>query len=194
MTPHRGDTDRAAVVVLWFALLQHTRRGPTQLRFLERGSILLFGSCRERTRFVVDTIFVVDHWIDHGVADFKEKLLKGAVSDAYATVTIGPWYSAGISENRSHRLYFGANPLSTVDGMYSFFPCLPAQAAPEGFARPTIRLPGHVTPQLLQGKKMTAIGNPDQARALWAEVVEQILSQRLNVGVNAELPPRRQEL
>lgn len=173
--------------------LQHTRRGATQLRFLDRGSILVFGSCRERTRFVVDTVLVVDRWIDHSVADFEEKLLRGAVSDAYGEVTLRPWYSAGISEARSHRLYFGASPLSTVDGMYSFFPCLPVQAAPDGFPRPTVRLPGLVTQQLLQGKKMTAIRDPGEGRALWAEVTAQILDQGLCLGVKAELPPWRRE-
>jgi hypothetical protein len=174
--------------------LQHTKRGPTQLRFLARGSILLFGSCRERSRFVVDTVFVVDRWIDHGVTDFEEKLLQGAVSDAYASVTIGPWYSAHMPEDRSHRLYFGASPDRMVDGMYSFFPCLPAPTAPDGFPRPTIRLPGQITQQLLQGKKMTAISKPDEARALWGEVAEQVHSQRLMLGVNAELPSRRKEV
>jgi hypothetical protein len=36
--------------------LQHTKRGATQLRYLDRGSVILFGSCREKRDFVVDTV------------------------------------------------------------------------------------------------------------------------------------------
>ena len=90
------------------ACLQHTRQGPTQLRYLDRGSILLFGSCRKRRCFVIDTVFVVDHWLDHSTETYRE--LYGLVSQTYAEVTIAPWYSATLRPGQSHRLYFGAHP------------------------------------------------------------------------------------
>jgi hypothetical protein len=52
---------------------QHTATGPTQLRFLERGSVILFGSSVGR-RFVLDTVFVVSRWIDHDHASYQQKL------------------------------------------------------------------------------------------------------------------------
>ena len=169
--------------------LQHTRRGPTQLRYLERGSIALFGSCRERQRFVIDTVFVVDRWIDHNARDYRQQL-DGAVSDAYAEVTIAPWYSGAPPESQSHRLYFGATPENPVGGLFSFFPCLPTEAAPQGFARPAITLPNLITPHLTQGKKMTTIADDEHARELWSEVASQVEEQGLALAIEAKLPEK----
>ena len=49
--------------------LQHTRLGPTQLRSLAPGSLVLFGSCRGKSRFAVDTVFVVSDHVDHSARD-----------------------------------------------------------------------------------------------------------------------------
>jgi len=38
---------------------QRTSNGATQLRFLSRGSVILFGSCENRNAFTLDTVFVV---------------------------------------------------------------------------------------------------------------------------------------
>ena len=72
--------------------LQHTKRGATQLRYLDRGSIILFGSCREKRHFVIDTVFVVDRWIDHDRANQRTPEVRGAVSSTYGDVTLDPWY------------------------------------------------------------------------------------------------------
>jgi hypothetical protein len=170
--------------------LQHTKRGATQLRYLDRGSIVLFGSCREKREFVVDTVFVVDRWIDHDQANQRTPEVRGAVSSTYGEVTLDPWYAGDVPAERSHRLYFGATPETPVDGMFSFFPCLPAPAAGRGFARPVIRIDGRITPQLLQGKKMTPLRDAEGARELWAEVARQVEQQDLRLGVRAE-PPRQ---
>jgi len=46
--------------------LQHTKRGPTQLRNLSRGSVILFGSKRPgRPEFTLDTVFDVAGYVDH---------------------------------------------------------------------------------------------------------------------------------
>jgi hypothetical protein len=71
--------------------MQHTRRGPTQLRFLAPGSLVLFGSCREKARFVVDTAFVVGEFVDHSAQDWEQKL-DGRISNTYRKVTVEPWY------------------------------------------------------------------------------------------------------
>ena len=171
--------------------LQHTKRGATQLRYLDRGSIILFGSCRERRSFVLDTVFVVDRWIDHNRTNQRTPEVRGAVSSTYGDVTLDPWYASDVPAERSHRLYFGATPATPVDGMFSFFPCLPAPAAGRGFARPVIRIDGRITPQLLQGKKMTPLRDAEGARELWAEVARQVEQQDLRLGVRAELPSQK---
>lgn len=170
--------------------LQHTKRGATQLRYLERGSIILFGSCRGKRDFVIDTVFVVDRWIDHDRASQQTPKVRGAVSSTYGDVTLDPWYAGEVPAERSHRLYFGATPATPVDGMFSFFPCLTAHAAKHGFARPVIRIDRRITPHLLQGKKLTTLDDPDRARELWAEVARQVEQQDLQLGVHAELPKR----
>ncbi len=73
--------------------------------------------------------------------------------------------------------------------MYSFFPCLPADRASVGFARPTISLPGLITPRLTQGKKMSRIADGERARELWAQIAGQV-DEKLCRGVHAELPHR----
>jgi len=60
--------------------LQHTSRGPTQLRFLAPGSLVVFGSYL-RGRFVVDTVFVVDDFVDHSLGDWEQKLKRRVFGD-----------------------------------------------------------------------------------------------------------------
>ncbi len=170
--------------------LQHTKRGATQLRYLDRGSIILFGSCREKRHFVIDTVFVVERWIDHNRANQRTPEVRGAVSSTYGDVTLDPWYGGDFPAERSHRLYFGATPETPVDGMFSFFPCLLAHTAERGFPRPGISIDGRITPHLLQGKKMTTLPDAEGARQLWAEVVRQVEQRGLKLGVRAELPRR----
>jgi hypothetical protein len=40
-----------------------------QLRYLEKGSVILFGSCVGQSDFVLDTVFVVAGWIEHSSGD-----------------------------------------------------------------------------------------------------------------------------
>lgn len=167
--------------------LQHTRHGPTQLRFLERGSVILFGSCLDRSRFVLDTLFVVDRHIDHSLVDY-ERVLNSQISSVYESVTIEPWYTGQLPESQSHRLYFGATYDAPIEGMFSFFPCLPTREAPMGFARPEIALPEVVTPNLYQGKRLNPQPDIETVRELWHRVVEQVRNQNLSLGVLADIP------
>jgi len=52
---------------LYSNCLQRTKFGPTQMTTLDRGSVILFGSCIGKTEFVVDTVFVVDRWINYSL-------------------------------------------------------------------------------------------------------------------------------
>ena len=169
--------------------LQHTKFGETQLRHLAPGSLILFGSCRELSRFVIDTVFVVgETHVDHTRGDHAQTL-HPAVSDTYWTVTGLPWYTGDAPAARSHRLYFGATPERPVDGMFSFFPSRPHIPHGNGFARPQIELPGLITQHLTQGKKIARDLSPTDLHGLWARIVEQVQRQGLTIGVRAELPP-----
>jgi hypothetical protein len=168
--------------------LQHTRRGPTRLRYLARGSVLLFGSAIERSKFVLDTVMVIERWVDHSRRDFEALATK--VSDTYWAATIEPWYSGAGGDEQSYRLYSGATYESPLNGMFSFFPCTTSASDPNGFARPEIRLPGLVTPTLTQGKRLNRGVTAPEVQASWAEVARQVQAQGLSLGVYAELPTR----
>lgn len=167
--------------------LQHTRRGPTQLRFLSRGSVLLFGSSINRTKFVLDTVFVVDRHIDHTELDHGETLDQ-QISDVYRAATIDPWYSGSGVDRNSYRLYYGGTPETAVEDMFSFFPASTPERHPHGFARPEINL-DVITPNLTQGKRLNPQRSMADVSALWELVVEQVEGAGLLLGVRAELPP-----
>jgi hypothetical protein len=175
---------------LYTGCQQHTHQGrvETQLRRLTRGSVILFGSCIARSRFVIDTVFVVDDWFDHSVHDFREEL-DGTVDGLYWTVTLESWYAEGIGEpSTTFRLYRGATYRDPVDGMFSFAPCQPADAVDYRFARPEVRLPGNITPNLTQGKKITKLDGVEAVRDLWGRVVQQVEDQGLELGVRLDPP------
>ena len=75
----------------------------------------------------------------------------------------------------------------------SFAPCLPAALAPEGFARPAIRLDEVITPGLMMGAKATRNLSVERIKELWDAVAAQVLEQDLALGVRFDLPPRRGE-
>jgi hypothetical protein len=171
--------------------LQHTNRGPTQLRFLARGSLIVFGSYLAG-RFVVDTVFVVDDFIDHSPGDWEQKLNQ-RVSATYREVTLEPWYNGSASEGPSSRLYLGATTGAPVDGMFSFVPCRPYVHNGYGFRRPEIELPGLITPQLQQGKKIARNVTLAETGKLWKQIARQVEDQGLLLGTYVELPRRRRE-
>jgi hypothetical protein len=169
---------------------QHTARGPTQLRFLRHGSLILFGSCVGRARFVLDTLFVVDDYIDHSRADY-ERILNGRIPDAYRAATIDPWYSGSGGDQQSYRLYSGATYDSPVNGMFSFFPASTAERDPDGFARPEIRIPGLITSHLTQGQRLNPQPSVREVKQIWTEIVRQVRMVGLTLGVHAGLPTAR---
>jgi hypothetical protein len=165
---------------------------PTFLRDLDVGSLILFGS-HKRGEFVLDTVFVVASSVLHDAESYEE-VLAGRVPEAYADVALRPAYEWDRGEEL--RLYLGAAPSDSVDGMFSFVPCMPAaQAQRSGFPRPTLRLDGLITPGLMMGAKATRNLSREQMRSIWSRLVEQVLEQGLKLGTYFEVPePRAPEL
>jgi len=176
------------------------RRGgrPTQLRFLSDGSVILFGSCEDRRRFVLDTVFVVCDSVDHSKDDYKS-VLRERISSTYADVTISPWYqessaatnSCVTGNSQSWRLYFGATFENPVQGMFSYFPCVPFEPESKGFSRPVITLPGAITDNLYQSKRLNPREKIEEIKMLWDEVAAQVQDQGLALGVYAQMPPKK---
>lgn len=175
---------------------QHTKEGATQLRSLDKGSVVLFGSCVD-DQFALDTVFVVRDWVDHDVSNY-EIHLKGRVPDAYWHVTLGPQYHSGRDKgncgsepNRSYRLYLGATREEPFEGMFSFFPCRRRSDAPNGFTRPVIHDPEFITDKHRQGKRLNPQSTVKESRRLWESVVDQVLRQGNRLGIYADMPERR---
>jgi len=184
-----------------YTICQQYRKGkPTQLRYLEKGSVILFGSCQNRSQFMLDTVFVVGDYIDHEKATY-EAVLKNKITETYEEVAIIPSYQETlmkgkcsfkpIEDQQSLRLYFGATYDNSFDGMFSFFPCLPFDEAEKGFARPVIKLEGIITDNLPQGNKLNYQNSAENIKKLWMAVVKQVLDQKLYLGVFTELPKKQ---
>ena len=175
---------------------QHTVVGPTQLRYLERGSVILFGSCVDG-KFAVDSVFVVADWIDHDAQNYR-KLLKAKVPAAYWAVTLRAWYAnngdegcANHDEATSYRLYFGATVEKPFDGMFSYVPCKPAVQSLQGFARPAIEIPRIIRVDLLQGKRLNRGVTAEDVKQYWSVVRRQVEEAGLWLGVAAKIPRER---
>ncbi len=163
------------------------------MKRLDRGSVIIFGSCL-RKRFVVDTVFVVADWQPHHDAKYKRiKAPRGCREVAIYPLHDGQKvkYPGCKRPDPSgfNRLYRGATWQQPVEGMFSYFPCVSSVQA-SGFARPVVRLPREITDHLLQGYKKTGPLKFDKIRAVWREVTRQVLAQGLSLGVYARMPSR----
>lgn len=117
---------------------------PTQLAKLAQGSIILFGSTINQNTpqayFALDTVFVVDKFIEYNEENFVSKL-QGKVSENYFEITIKSAYSGTIekqvidNEKPQVRCYFGASFNNKIHGMYSFVPCKEFKNNTIGFER-----------------------------------------------------------
>lgn len=181
---------------------QNRKKRPTQLRYLEKGSVILFGSCQNKSQFILDTVFVVGKYIDHDKGTHKN-VLKNKITKTYEEVTIAPSYQKTVIKSKSGfkpvqnqqslRLYFGAIYDNPFDGMFCFFPCLPFDEAEKGFPRPIIELDGVITNNLPQGKKLNRQDSTENIKKLWMTVVKQVLDQKLYLGIFAG-SPRKQKI
>lgn len=171
---------------------QYKSTKPTQLRYLQRGSVILFGSHVEQN-FVIDTVFVVSDWIDH---HNKSIMNDRRVPQIYKDVTLKPMYlstcggvpDCSSDKNKSFRLYFGATYDNPVDDMFSFFPCLLLKKGKNGFARPIITDPCFITNELTQGYKRSDQLCPALIHDFWQSIVDQIQKQGLWLGIYTHRP------
>lgn len=169
------------------------------------GSIILFGSCL-RGKFVLDTLFVVRDSILYDCAHYVP---KARIPDAYREVVLKPLCLSGRSREegcapergRRYTLYFGATYTEPLDGMFSFFPCMPHAERCEGFKRPVIEIRDLITPALHQGFRLNCGLDPPRTHDLWKCVARQVLkqngtdciglNQKLWLGIEAETPEHR---
>jgi len=174
---------------------QRSKRGPTQIRYLEKGSVILFGS-RLNNKFVVDTVFVVGNYIDYkctedGLEELKDNLIKRySLSENYiekyfeiSLYRFMDSLKSGNEKDKNYRLYIGATYEDKHECMFSYFPCQPYKKDTQGFVRPNVNLKGKITQELKQGIKLPSCNNIDEVRKYWNKVTRQIINKGLNLGI-----------
>ena len=175
------------------------------LRHLERGSVIAFGSGKTvdgKRKWVLDTVLVVHDSVEYDMRKARVEL-KDWASDTFLDVTGGPLSdhpdtiaASGRCAPTSTRLrlYRGATPDNSVDGMFSFFPAIPGESG-RGFPRPVIDLPPeYFSPANWQAAKGSLEElTPHKLRCLWSSIVKQVREAGLVRGTSAALPKRRRD-
>ncbi len=169
------------------------------LRQLARGSIIAFGSGKKdidgRRRWMLDTVLVVKRSYAYD-PQCPQLALRGRVPESFFNITGRPLAdNPSQSEQRvigKPRLYQGATPDESVEGMFSFFPAMPAGGL-SGFRRPFIDLPKkYFNPYSWRGPKGLRCNlDIDERRELWNSLVRQVYDAGLVLGTRADVPPRR---
>jgi hypothetical protein len=165
---------------------RQTRNGA--LRRLAPGSLVLFGSSLGGS-FVLDTVFVVAR---PGI-----EYLRGASQH----LDVPPWVRSVVFDplgnNKDRRgeplrLYEGARYDDDPTAPFSFVPCRPFGQGDPAFPRPRIALNSHwMSPRLAMGAKAIDASHRE-VRDVWSDVVAQVRSAGLVLGVELEVPPSRQ--
>ena len=161
------------------------------LRALGPGSVIAFGSGRKvagERRWMVDTVLVVADSYAYG-ADEAREALADLADEAFIEVTAGPIVA---NEEGAFRLYRGATPDDPVDGMFSFFPAMPAEGD-SGFPRPILDLPAeYFNPRSWQAPKgLWRERSADERRGLWELLAAHVRRSGLVLGTHASSPRRR---
>jgi hypothetical protein len=177
---------------------QNTKKGrPTELQSLKKGSVILFGSNRRGSQFVLDTVFVVEDWTPYATDNYAD-VLKGKVPAEYFDITLNPIaHDLIVNKIRgcTYRLYTGATYDQPFHGMFSYFPCKPSKDGDvQGFARPVIKLPGVIDDRLTGWQRMNPQANIEAVVTLWKEITRQVLAQGLALGVRTDIPGARNPL
>lgn len=173
----------------------------SSLRRLARVSVIAFGSGKTiggERRWVLDTVLVVKDFVDYEPARARDEL-ENWVPAEYLDVTAGPLADSmngncggcTAPTGPRFRLYRGATPADPVDGMFSFFPALPA-GADIGFPRPPINLPPrYFNPRSWQAPKgLRHERSVDELHGLWSSLVQQVRESGLVLGTGARGPMR----
>lgn len=167
---------------------QVTEGGPTYLQSLDKGSVILFGS-HKKEHFLLDTVFVIDHWIDYDSICYKKDLEECLKEPTYEDVTLKQLERDSNNTPYSKlRLYVGANYENTIDGMYSYFPSILYEKGTKGFIKPIIEIPDIINSHRKMNFKGTIL-SANEIKDFWNVVLKQVTKTHgLKPGVFAELP------
>lgn len=161
------------------------------LRTLTPGSIVLFGRFGRvagQGSFSIDTCLVVDRREALSPVPFD---VDSHGSDLLTDAVLSPLHSEEVDWELA--VYSGVRRSSEVSGPFSFFPAQLMGDAPPLFARPELRpigaLDGIVSPNNMQGIKVTSNLSISDRDAIWNEVVRQVAQWGCGLGYHASPPP-----
>lgn len=185
-----------------------------QIKNLEPGSIILFGSNRGGSTnpyFALNTVFVVEDYKKYKTTNYK-KALKNFISNDYSEIMglelwrkcsnykeYNPQKSnlAPGANTVDYTCYKGASYSNRIDGMYSFVPCVLSKTNPQGFERVrlteadflNIGIPiptkGIFNNKLNQHFKIT-ITNIQDNKKIWDKIREIVHQQNYLEGVQMD--------
>lgn len=189
----------------------------TQLRELEKGDVILFGSHLDG-EFVLDTVFVVADSLLYRLATGSDEL-SSRVPKSFVEATLrplagtqrpfceesqppavcGPEECDDEDESAScgppcaeskaarYRLYWGATPQAPINDMFSFAPARPLTDSVVPFRRPALTLQ-FISSGLRQNwRECPTISTPEA----WATIVTQVLGFGLELGISFEVSERK---
>lgn len=162
---------------------QQSSKKAKYLKELDEGDVIIFGSTfspRDKKMFVIDTVFVIKNKISFIPRNARETLGK-EVPDWYYHLTLD------LIPDNEFILYIGATFNDPVNGMYSFFPCVPVNLYPNGFNRPTVM--SNKIEYLSKCGQTQGTGRIKgfDSVAVWNELAKDILDQELYLGIYAEI-------
>lgn len=184
-------------------LYSNCRQNRCGLRHMADGSVIAFGSGKKvdgERRWMLDTVLVVRDSRDYNASDAHRRL-RDWVPAAFLDVTADPLRDNGEEASTTGscppprgaplRLYRGAAADDPGDGMFSFFPAIPA-GVDSSFPRPFVDLSGeYFNPRNWRAAKVRRDCTPSELRGLWDQLVAQVRDAGLVLGTRAELPERR---
>ncbi len=173
---------------------QNSKRGRTEMQQLAKGSVILFGSHRDRKEFVLDTVIVIQDHVPYSTKDWQTTLADHAVPEYMPLSPLPISYELGVQKPgkvQHYRLYHGATPTRPIGKMFSYFPCQPWKGEGAGFARPVIKHPEVIKDTLTGWQQMNPQDSLADVEALWQNITKQVLAQGLSLCITADLPITR---
>ena len=160
------------------------------MKHLGPGAVIIFGSHRDE--WVLDTVLVISSHVKYKASEARS-VLADCAPEAFVHVTAGPIADNFKGKDWEGKLYEGATPDHRVDGMFSFFPAMPANGE-VGFKRPAVRLPSQYFDETQTRREYGRRSNLTigQIRELWDSLVSQVREAGLVLGTHAALPERRE--
>jgi hypothetical protein len=163
----------------------------TGMAKLERGDVVLFGSISgkkaEDAFFQLDTVFVVDTYIEYDPSD--PNALNEENEDRYKDFVYKMAFPQPTKESMKLRLYKGATFNKPVNGMYSFVPAkvYSDSGIKEGFSRVPLKDLDFITNNLNSAAKHNIL-EPEQIKKAWELIRDLTIKHGCVEGVSFEMP------